>query len=242
MSAAASPKRWSMPFEYLRSRSWGAPRDPPDPASDPRGGARPARPRPESRPAELEVFEPAQIIVEVGLLRQEAQPPAALVLAIGSPRIHAWPRVGLWSPTRSLSVVVLPGAVGAEVTEHLTASHLEVQIGDATRDLERPGIAIELGEPARADGGFVADSCGQDCPDLGRIERSVDEDRIGVAPPGPTATRLSRRLRRGGRRGVQSATAVPWSLMWRSRASREGYCPLLRVMPRSVVLPRPAIW
>ena len=116
--ACARPSRWIIPFENFRSGSVSDPASP-----DARDGARrcAASARPPSRPVEppvqVEELERGQVVVEVGVLGEEPQPPARRdVVWADARRGEPRPASGRKRASIILRVVVLPGSVGPEQT------------------------------------------------------------------------------------------------------------------------------
>src|SRR6185436_3954031 len=97
---------------------------------------------------QLEVLESAQVVVEVGLLGKESDAPPASLALDRLAHQPGLPAGRLEQAGEQLERGGLAGAVGPEVAEDLAPLHLEVQLLDAAGDLEGPGVAIELGEPA----------------------------------------------------------------------------------------------
>src|SRR5438105_5336502 len=76
---------------------------------------------------ELEILDPAQVIVEIGLLRQEAE---ALATGRANDRVAEHPCLaarGFVESDQELERGGLAGAVGAQEAHYLAAAHLEVQ-------------------------------------------------------------------------------------------------------------------
>ena len=102
---------------------------------------------------ELQVFDAVQVIVEIRLLGQEAQGPAAVHVLDRLTHEPGPAAAGLEQAGEDLERRGLAGAVWPEVSEDLAPADLEVQVLKPAGDLERPVAPVALGQPLDPDGG-----------------------------------------------------------------------------------------
>src|SRR5262249_23181258 len=101
---------------------------------------------------QLEVLESVQVVVEVRLLGEEADPAAALrVVDRAAEQLRIAGGAADGTPEQR-DRRGRARAVGTEEPEHLAAANVEADVLDAAGDLQRPGIAVVAREAADPDG------------------------------------------------------------------------------------------
>src|SRR6185503_11736779 len=94
----------------------------------------------------FEVLDAAQVVVEVGLLGEESQAPAAVRARDRLTQQPGGARRRLDQSGEQLERGGLARTVGTEIAHDFATPDLEIQLVEPRRHLERPGIAVVLAE------------------------------------------------------------------------------------------------